>query len=127
VDEAIRLDRSRTTARPSTGEGGPAAGRWPGRCSRRPLERTAACADARTLRPARTYADPARRPTETAFADAYRWGRQIHEARSALRHTQSQLRSPCDGLAQTDTAMATVTAELVLPNVPAERRAVLAM
>jgi hypothetical protein len=72
------------------------------------------------------YANVCSGPTETAFVDAYRWGRQIHEARSALRHTNAQLRSSRDGLLATDTAMANVTAELVLPNVPTERRAFLA-
>jgi outer membrane murein-binding lipoprotein Lpp len=73
-----------------------------------------------------SYANVCSGATEAAFVDAYRLGRQIFEARSALRHTQSQLRSSRDGLVQTDTAMASVTAELVLPNVPVDRRAFLA-
>jgi outer membrane murein-binding lipoprotein Lpp len=72
------------------------------------------------------YANVCSGATETAFVDAYRWGRQIYDARSTLRHTQSQLRSSRDGLVQTDTAMANVTAELVLATVPVERRAFLA-
>ena len=72
------------------------------------------------------YANVCSGATETAFVDAYRWGRQIYDARAALRHTQSQLRSSRDGLVQTDAAMASVTAELVLATVPVDRRAFLA-
>lgn len=36
------------------------------------------------------------------------------------------MRSAREGLAQTDAAMASVTAELVLPNIPTDRRAFLA-
>jgi outer membrane murein-binding lipoprotein Lpp len=72
------------------------------------------------------YANVCPGATETAFVDAYRWGRQIFEARSALRQTQTQLRNSRDGLVQTDAAMANVTAELVLANVPVDRRAFLA-
>lgn len=72
------------------------------------------------------YANVCPARTETAFVDGYRHGRQIYEARSELRKTQSQLRSAKQNLAQTDTAMADVTAELVLPNVPRERRGFLA-
>jgi cell division protein FtsB len=72
------------------------------------------------------YADVCPGPSETAFVDGYRWGRQIHDARAALRQTQSQLRSARDGLVKTDAAMANVTAELVLPQVPTDRRAWLA-
>jgi cell division protein FtsB len=43
-----------------------------------------------------------------------------------LRASQSQLRSARDGLAKTEAAMANVTAELVLPAVPTDRRAFLA-
>jgi hypothetical protein len=64
--------------------------------------------------------------TETAFVDAYQWGRQIHDARAELRTTNSRLRNARDGLTHTNTAMASVTAELVLPAVPIERRTWLA-
>jgi hypothetical protein len=64
--------------------------------------------------------------TEPAFVNAYRWGRQIHDARSDLRSTQARLRSAREGLAQTDNAIAGATAELLLPNVPKDRRVVLA-
>lgn len=72
------------------------------------------------------YANVCSGPTEATFVDAYRWGRQIHDARRALRQTQAQLNSSREGLIQTNTAMASVTAELVLPKVPPDRRAVLA-
>jgi hypothetical protein len=63
---------------------------------------------------------------EPAFLAAYRQGREIYDARSALRHTQSQLRSARDGLARTETAIANTTTEIALPQTPAERRGVLA-
>ena len=72
------------------------------------------------------YANVCSGPTEAAFVDAYRWGRQIYDARSALYQTQAQLNRSRDGLVQTNTAMASVTAELVLPKLPPDRRAVLA-
>jgi hypothetical protein len=72
------------------------------------------------------YANVCAGPSESAFVDSYRWGRQIHDARSDLRGTQSRLRGARDGLVQTEAAMANVTAELVLPKVPTERRAFLA-
>ena len=72
------------------------------------------------------YANVCSGSTEPAFVDSYRYGRQIYDARTELRNTQSRLRSARDGLAQTDAAMASVTAELVLPNVPTDRRAFLA-
>ena len=72
------------------------------------------------------YANVCSGPTEPAFVDGYRYGRQIHDARTELRNTQSQLRGAREGLAQTDAAMASVTTELVLPNVPIDRRAFLA-
>jgi len=63
---------------------------------------------------------------EAAFVDSYRHGRHIHDARAELRSTQARLRGARDGVAQTEAAMANVTAELVLPRVPADRRAFLA-
>jgi Protein of unknown function (DUF2799) len=72
------------------------------------------------------YANVCSGPTEAAFVDSYRWGRQIHDARTELRTTNARLRSARDGVVQTESAMASVTAELVLPKVPAERRAFLA-
>ena len=72
------------------------------------------------------YANVCSGSTETAFVDAYQWGRQIHDARSELRTTNSRLRNAREGLAHTNAAMASVTAELVLPTVPIERRTWLA-
>lgn len=72
------------------------------------------------------YANVCSGPTEASFVDAYRWGRQIHDARRALRQTQAQLNSSREGLVQTNTAMANVSAELVLAKVPTDRRAFLA-
>jgi outer membrane murein-binding lipoprotein Lpp len=72
------------------------------------------------------YANVCPTPTEAAFIDGYRYGRQIHDARSALRQSQAQLRGARESLAQTEAAMASVTAELVLPDVPSPRRAFLA-
>jgi Protein of unknown function (DUF2799) len=72
------------------------------------------------------YANVCSGSTETAFVNAYQWGRQIHDARAELRTTNSRLRNARDGLAHTNAAMASVTAELVLPTVPIERRAWLA-
>jgi hypothetical protein len=72
------------------------------------------------------YANVCSGPTETAFVDSYRWGRQIFDARSELRSTNARLRGAREGVVQTESAMASVTAELVLPKVPTERRAFLA-
>jgi len=72
------------------------------------------------------YANVCSGPTETAFVDSYRYGRQIHDARAELRSTHAQLRSARESLAQTNAAMASVTTELVLPSAPTERRAWLA-
>ena len=72
------------------------------------------------------YANVCSGSTETAFVNAYQWGRQIHDARAELRTTNSRLRNARDGLTHTNTAMASVTAELVLPAVPIERRTWLA-
>jgi hypothetical protein len=72
------------------------------------------------------YANVCAGEAEAAFVDGYRHGRRIHDARHALRTAEAQLRSARDGLVQTDAAMAAVTAELVLPQVPTERRAFLA-
>lgn len=72
------------------------------------------------------YANVCSGPTEPAFVDSYKYGRQIHDARTELRNTQARLRGARDGLAQTDAAMASVTTELVLPGVPTDRRAFLA-
>lgn len=72
------------------------------------------------------YADVCSGETEAAFVDGYRHGRQIHDARTALRNSQSQLRGAREALVQTDAALTSVTAELVLPNVSTERRTFLA-
>ena len=72
------------------------------------------------------YANVCSGSAEAAFVGSYRYGRQIHEARAELRSTQARLRSAREGVARTDTAMANVTAELVQPRVPSDRRAWLA-
>ena len=72
------------------------------------------------------YANVCSGSTESLFVDSYRYGRQIYDARSELRNTQARLRGARDGLAQTEAAMASVTAELVLPHVSTDRRAFLA-
>jgi hypothetical protein len=72
------------------------------------------------------YANVCPVATEAAFVDAYRWGRQIHDARADLRGTQARLRSAREGLVQADNAIASATAELLLPNVPKDRRVFLA-
>jgi predicted small secreted protein len=72
------------------------------------------------------YANVCSGPTEPAFVNSYRAGRQIYDARTELRHTQARLRNAREGLAQTEAAMASATTELVLPHVPTERRAFLA-
>jgi hypothetical protein len=72
------------------------------------------------------YANVCSGAAEAAFVDSYRFGRQIHDARSELRSTQARLRGAREGVAQTETAMANVTAELVQPKVPTDRRAWLA-
>ena len=65
-------------------------------------------------------------PSEAAFVNGYRYGRQIHDARAELRSTHARLRNAREGLAHTNAAMANVTAELVLPAVPIDRRTWLA-
>ena len=72
------------------------------------------------------YANVCSGPTEPAFVDSYRYGKQIHDARTELRTTNSRLRNAREGLAHTNAAMASVTAELVLPSVTIERRTWLA-
>ena len=72
------------------------------------------------------YANVCSGPTEPLFVDSYRYGRDIYNARAELRNTQARLRGARDGLAQTDATMASVTTELVLANVPTDRRAFLA-
>jgi hypothetical protein len=72
------------------------------------------------------YANVCSGSTETAFVNAYQWGRQIHDARAELRTTNSRLRNAREGLAHTNASMASVTAELVLPAVPIDRRTWLA-
>lgn len=64
--------------------------------------------------------------TEPGFVNGYRWGRQIHAARADLRSTQGQLRAAREGIVRTDNDIASATAELLLPNVPKDRRAFLA-
>lgn len=72
------------------------------------------------------YANVCSGPTEPAFVSGYRYGRQIHDARAELRLAQSRLRGAREDLTQTEAAMASATAELVLPKVPVDRRAFLA-
>ena len=72
------------------------------------------------------YANVCSGPTENAFVDGYRYGKQIHDVRAQLHTTNSRLRNARDGLAHTNAAMASVTAELVVPNVPIDRRTWLA-
>jgi len=72
------------------------------------------------------YANVCSGPTEAVFVDSYRYGKQIHDARAELRTTNSRLRNARESLAHTNGAMASVTAELVLPSVPIERRTWLA-
>ena len=73
-----------------------------------------------------SYANVCPGPAEPGFVDAYRYGRQIHDARSELRTTHSRLQSAKSGLVQTDTAVQAVTVELVQPKVATERRVFLA-
>ncbi len=72
------------------------------------------------------YANVCSGPTEQSFVNGYQWGRQIHEARSELKNNQARLRNARDGLSRTDAAIASATAELLLPHLPKERRIVLA-
>lgn len=72
------------------------------------------------------YANVCPAATEPGFVNAYRWGRQIHDARADLRSTQSQLRAARDGVVRADNAIVNATAELLLPHVPKDRRAFLA-
>jgi outer membrane murein-binding lipoprotein Lpp len=72
------------------------------------------------------YANVCPAATETGFVHGYRWGRQIHDARADLRGTQARLRSARDGLVHTDNSIAGATAELLLPNLPKDRRVFLA-
>jgi hypothetical protein len=72
------------------------------------------------------YANVCPSVAEAGFVNGYRYGRQIYDARVALRGTQTRLRNAREGLAHTEAGMTSATAELVLPNVPTERRAWLA-
>lgn len=72
------------------------------------------------------YANVCPAPTEAGFLNGYQWGRQIHDARADLRGTQARLRSARDGLVQADNAIASATAELLLSNLPKDRRLFLA-
>ena len=72
------------------------------------------------------YANVCPDAAEPGFAHAYRSGREIHDARVALRGTQTRLRSAKEGLVNTEAAMVNTTAEAVLPTVPTERRVWLA-
>lgn len=72
------------------------------------------------------YANVCSGPTEQSFVNGYQWGRQIYQARSELNSTQARLRNARDGLAKTDAAIASATTELLLPQVPKERRLFLA-
>jgi len=72
------------------------------------------------------YANVCPAVTEAGFLNGYQWGRQIHDARADLRGTQARLRSARDGIVHTDNAIASATAELLLANVPKDRRVFLA-
>jgi len=72
------------------------------------------------------YANVCSGVAEAAFVGSYRYGRQIHEARTELRSTQARLHSAREGVARADTAIVNVTAELVQPRVSSDRRAWLA-
>ena len=72
------------------------------------------------------YANVCPDVADAGFTQGYRSGREIHDARVALRSTQTRLRGAREGLANTEAAMVNVTAEVVLPNVATERRAWLA-
>ena len=72
------------------------------------------------------YANVCSGDAEAAFIDNYRYGRQIHDARAELRGTHARLRDAHEGVAQTEAAIANVTAELVMPKLPTDRRAWLA-
>ena len=72
------------------------------------------------------YANVCSGPTEQSFVNGYQWGRQIYEARSELNNNQARVRNARDGLAKTDAAIASATSELLLPNLPKERRIFLA-
>ena len=73
-----------------------------------------------------SYANVCPSPAEPAFVAGYRYGRQIHDARSELRSTQARLRATRDALAQTAAATDSATAELILADVPTKRRLFLA-
>jgi hypothetical protein len=72
------------------------------------------------------YANVCPAVTEAGFLNGYQWGRQIHDARAELRSTQARLRSGRDGIAHTDNAIASATAELLMQNLPKDRRLFLA-
>jgi hypothetical protein len=72
------------------------------------------------------YANVCSGPTEQSFVNGYQWGRQIYEARSELSNNHARLRNARDGLAKTDAAIVSATGELLLPNLPKERRIFLA-
>jgi len=72
------------------------------------------------------YANVCSGPTEQSFVNGYQWGRQIYDARSELNNNRARLRNARDGLSRTDAAIAAATAELLLPNLPKERRIFLA-
>ena len=65
-------------------------------------------------------------PDGESFVNGFQWGRQIYEARSELNSNQARLRNARDGLSKTDAAIASATAELLLPHLPKERRLFLA-
>jgi hypothetical protein len=73
-----------------------------------------------------SYANVCPTATEAGFVNGFRWGRQIHDARADLRGTQARLRGARDGLAHTDNAIASATTELLLSNLPKDRRLFLA-
>lgn len=72
------------------------------------------------------YANVCSGAAERSFVDGYRYGRQIHDARAELRSTRSRLQGARSSLEQTDAAIQSATVELVQPQVPTERRVLLA-
>ncbi len=74
----------------------------------------------------RPYANVCSGANEPAFVDGLRHGRQIHDARAELRDAQNRLRNAREGLLQTEAALQSAGAELVMPDVPTARRVFLA-
>jgi hypothetical protein len=74
----------------------------------------------------RAYANVCPPASEPAFVDAYRQGRGIYDVRVDLRRTQSSLQAAKRGVVDAEVAMQNVTAELVQPRQPTDRRVFLA-